>query len=449
MSVVGGMVPWLLLMATMVVAKLSGHDVHVGIDGRDIEVPGPVVVAVPPGVKELEVRPGGRGGAVLVSETVPAASPVPAPAPAAAPAPAPAPAAEGGAAVPVADAPAPAPAPVPAPADAPAPAGGRVVFRPVLPPGSAAVRAFGAAPPGVKVEYKAMGWSRPRFAPPEASKFKVQHLVRAVNPPSIDMRAMDSPIWDQGQEGSCTAHALGGVMAFHWRNNVAPKDVRIIMPARQALYYDERAMEGTIGQDVGASVSDGAAILSMKGVGPESDWPYSSPLSARPPARYYADALPNRVPALASVDMTDLDEIRTALANHRPIAFGFDAYSSLYDVGAGGSYVPRGQFLGGHAVMAVGYDDGKKSLIVSQQLVVGVGREGLFPDAVFVAGFVGVVGRLVHPDESAAASRAGAGPGASGADAGADADADPVPDPVPAPVPVPSPSPSRCPRRPR
>ena len=235
---------------------------------------------------------------------------------------------------------------------------------------------------------RSYGWARPSEKPAASTRYRLKMPQTATAlPASVDLRSKDVPIYDQGQLGSCTAHGWAAAVEFRDKNRiVAPAPVSALdrfliyihvkpkpvppkadyfQPSRLFIYYAERSIDGTIGQDAGAAVADGAKVVSTLGTPPESDWPYSiGRFAQRPPAKAYADAKLHVSPEPSSLDTSDLDEVRTALANGHPVVFGFDVYSSFEDVGSDGVYQPRGGNVGGHCVAAVGYDDKNQYVIV-------------------------------------------------------------------------------------
>lgn len=64
-------------------------------------------------------------------------------------------------------------------------------------------------------------------------------------PPHVDLRPACPPVYDQGQLGSCTANAIGGAIQFERMRQKLPN----WNPSRLFIYYNERAMEGTISSD--------------------------------------------------------------------------------------------------------------------------------------------------------------------------------------------------------
>src|ERR1700758_5646480 len=78
-------------------------------------------------------------------------------------------------------------------------------------------------------------------------------------PANVDLTSACPPVYDQGQLGSCTANAIAGAIEFDQiKQNLSP----IFVPSRLFIYYNERAMEGTVSSDSGAQIRDG-----MKSVG--------------------------------------------------------------------------------------------------------------------------------------------------------------------------------------
>ena len=103
---------------------------------------------------------------------------------------------------------------------------------------------------------------------------------------------------------------------------------------------------------------------------PERYWEYSSGIDASPPAFCYAYAANYQALSYFRIDERAIGipakskdaallETRQTLASFLPVMFGFTAYRSIQ--GCEGGRIPfpeRGEpVLGGHAVLAVGYDD--------------------------------------------------------------------------------------------
>ena len=198
-------------------------------------------------------------------------------------------------------------------------------------------------------------------------------------PPSADLTLSCPPVYDQGQLGSCTANAISAAIEFERLKQKLPD----ITPSRLFIYYNEREMEGTVSSDGGAQIRDGIKSVAQQGVCPEQEWPYDiSKLTQKPPPQAYQDALADRAVSYQRV-LQDLTQLRGCIASGYPFVFGFTVYSSFEtpDVARTGHAplpAPGEQQIGGHAVMAVGYDDSNQWMIVRNSWGPGWGLKGYF-----------------------------------------------------------------------
>jgi len=195
----------------------------------------------------------------------------------------------------------------------------------------------------------------------------------------VDLRVGCPPIWDQGQLGSCTAHAIAAAVEFdRIKQHLTPID-----PSRLFIYYNERAMEGTISSDAGAMIRDGVKSVATQGVCPEAHWPYDvRRFTIRPTPLCYQEAVRDRALAYRRVTQS-LGEIQGCLASGYPIIFGFSVYSSFETrevARTGTTPMPsrKDQLLGGHAVLAIGYDDATQRFLVRNSWGSGWGDHGYF-----------------------------------------------------------------------
>jgi len=202
--------------------------------------------------------------------------------------------------------------------------------------------------------------------------------VPAKLPPKVDLRPLCSKIEDQGQLGSCTANALAGALEFLERKDkVSFEDF-----SRLFIYYDERAVEHTIQSDSGAMIRDGIKTLAKQGVCSEKKWPYIiSKFRVKPTPACYKDAAKHKITSYRRI--TTLDEMRACLAEGFPFVFGFTVYESFESQAVAKTGVvnmPKKdeQAMGGHAVVAVGYDDAKKIFIVRNSWGEDWGMKGYF-----------------------------------------------------------------------
>ncbi|HEY0776853.1 MAG TPA: C1 family peptidase [Gemmatirosa sp.] len=188
-------------------------------------------------------------------------------------------------------------------------------------------------------------------------------------PASADLRAQCPPVYDQGQLGSCTANAIAAAIEFDQmkesRTFTTP-----FAPSRLFIYYNERAIEGTTAQDSGAQIRDGIKSVATLGACPEEkDWPYDvTKFADQPPATAYSDAKPYAITTYQRL-VHDLNTMKGCLASGYPFVFGFTAYETLETdevTKTGQIPMPTTQdhAIGGHAVVAVGYDDATRMFTI-------------------------------------------------------------------------------------
>ena len=197
-------------------------------------------------------------------------------------------------------------------------------------------------------------------------------------PPKVDLSPGCSPVENQGQLGSCTANALVGNLEF-----LEKKAGRTVTDlSRLFIYYNERAMEGTINEDAGAMIRDGVKSLVNLGVCSEKSWPYNiAKFTAKPPAACYKAAADHQVTSYHRI--IGLTQMRQCLAEGYPFVFGFTVYEAFESAqvartGQLNLPKPREAQMGGHAVCAVGYDDASKRILVRNSWGADWGIKGYF-----------------------------------------------------------------------
>ena len=199
-------------------------------------------------------------------------------------------------------------------------------------------------------------------------------------PKSADLRATCPTIYNQGELGSCTANAIAAAIEFDQRKQ---KLAAPFTPSRLFIYYNERALEGTVSTDSGAMIRDGIKSVAQQGVCAEPMWPYvEAKFADCPTAQCYKAGKSHPAVEYRRVAQ-DVGEMKACLAAGYPFVFGFTVYESFEsDLVAHTGIAPMpaaGETsLGGHAVMAAGYDDASQRFLVRNSWGASWGMGGYF-----------------------------------------------------------------------
>ena len=184
-------------------------------------------------------------------------------------------------------------------------------------------------------------------------------------PASVDLRPWCSDIEDQESIGSCTAQAGVGILEYYERRAFN----KHIDASRLFLYKATRNLLHWTG-DTGAFLRTTMGAMALFGVPPEEYWPYvAADYDVEPSAFCYAFGQSYQAIQFFRLDPAGtprevlLERIKSLIAGGLPSMFGFTVYSSIGQAGEDGKipFPCRGEkVLGGHAVAAVGYNDGAK-----------------------------------------------------------------------------------------
>jgi C1A family cysteine protease len=212
-------------------------------------------------------------------------------------------------------------------------------------------------------------------------------LAKAALPALVDLRKKCPPVYDQGNLGSCTANGIAGAIEFDQMKERS----RRFTPSRLFIYYNERVMEHSVLVDAGAQIRDGIKSVAKKGVCPEALWTYddTAPLqegqpcpackfATKPPASCYREAKKHTVKSYSRVPR-NLSVMKRCLAEGYPFVLGFTCYSNLpFKTKTGNIPMPgpSDTVIGGHCVLAVGYDDSAQAFLIRNSWGKGWGKNG-------------------------------------------------------------------------
>ena len=127
---------------------------------------------------------------------------------------------------------------------------------------------------------------------------------------------------------------------------------------------------------------DGIKSLAKQGVCPEAEWPYNiSGFAKKPTAKCYQDAAKHQITSYHRI--INVEEMRTCLAEGFPFVFGFTVYDSFESAqvartGIVNMPAKTEHVVGGHAVVAVGYNDSQKRFWARNSWGVDWGQKGYF-----------------------------------------------------------------------
>ena len=204
---------------------------------------------------------------------------------------------------------------------------------------------------------------------------KINPGVKKAKKKSVDLRPGFSPVENQEDLGSCTAQATVALAEYSERKALG----KHIDASRLFLYKVTRNLMGETG-DTGAFIRTAMGGLVLFGAPPERYWPYdgrpaesNTRFDQEPDAFCYAFASNFkaikyfRLDPAGSMPEDILASVRLFLAAEFPSMFGIPVYDEvMYPNQLGGIAYPEknSKYYGGHAIVAAGYDDNKKALLI-------------------------------------------------------------------------------------
>lgn len=228
-----------------------------------------------------------------------------------------------------------------------------------------------------KRKIKRYGWI-PDLPDSRDRMFAAPAATLGALPPRVDLRGQCPAVYDQGSLGSCTANAIAGALQF---DEMKQAEADAFTPSRLFIYYNERVIEGTVEEDSGAMLRDGIKSVAKQGAPHETLWPYQvAKFRDKPSAAAYRDAARHQALLYQRVPRT-LEQMQGCLADGYPFVFGFSVYESFETAAVARTGVvpmpaPRESLLGGHAVLAVGYDNATSRFVLRNSWGAGWGRSG-------------------------------------------------------------------------
>lgn len=198
-------------------------------------------------------------------------------------------------------------------------------------------------------------------------------------PKNASLRSSAIKVVDQGPIGSCVGNSTSNL---HYFVQIKEGAKNPQYGSRLFVYYNTRKREGTVKVDAGCMIRNAIKSITKEGICPEKLWAYDPEMfDDKPPAVAYAEALNHQ--AITYSRLMGLQQCKECIASGYPFVFGFSVYESFMgsDVArTGKARLPKKgeRLLGGHAVMAVGYDDATKMLLCLNSWGISFGDKGYF-----------------------------------------------------------------------
>lgn len=211
--------------------------------------------------------------------------------------------------------------------------------------------------------------------------FSTRGVIKAkkVLPMSVDLSVLCPSVYDQGHIGSCTAQSVSALYQFLLKK----QDALDPLLSRMFLYYVTREAEGTQTVDRGATLRSTLKAINTYGICTEPTWEYVvDKLFLAPEASAYLEAEKFQTINYKRLEQ-DLEDMRGCLSAGYPFVFGFAVYDKFMSeyvrlTGIGSLPQPGDIMTGGHAVMAVGYNDNTQTFLIRNSWGDSWGMSGYF-----------------------------------------------------------------------
>ncbi len=178
-------------------------------------------------------------------------------------------------------------------------------------------------------------------------------------PSTIDLSTNLDFIYDQKNLGSCTANSVAWLYKYY-RIDYFPSRLYIYFYER---LFDKKEGDNSVKIDDGSTLLQGMNVLKKKGVVSEKQYPYIiKKFHKKPPTILNKIANKNKINSFQKVNQ-DIDSIKYVLSSGKPFVFGIYVYSSFMNSSTFNTgiipypNIGTERILGGHALVAIGYDD--------------------------------------------------------------------------------------------
>lgn len=176
-------------------------------------------------------------------------------------------------------------------------------------------------------------------------------------PKAVDLAPVFPSPGYQGEQNSCvawaTAYAARSYQENRRRNWGASDSATIFSPG---FIYNQINR----GRDDGSTIPDAMELVKTQGVSTLKSMPYGDYRTQPSPAARQ-EALRFRVESYARLDGKNINALKALLADGHPVIIGMKTYENFMTYQGGVYRRTSGAYLGGHAMVIVGYDDSRNA----------------------------------------------------------------------------------------
>jgi C1A family cysteine protease len=200
-------------------------------------------------------------------------------------------------------------------------------------------------------------------------------------PAQVDLTSKCTSVSDQGQVGSCIAHAVTDTLEFleikNYKGASLQKDWFDM--SRLYVYYYGRIESGIpVTADIGCYIRQSIKAIKKYGICKEVYWPYIPSKFSVEPDQISKEQAKN-FQLIRYYRLYNLSQMMKCLSDGFPFVFGISTYPNMFQtpyVRSGNIPMPQGNICGGHAMLAVGYDTKKKVFLIKNSWGTSWGRGG-------------------------------------------------------------------------
>ncbi len=228
-------------------------------------------------------------------------------------------------------------------------------------------------------ELKEIEYASGAIPPPTTMRERIEYEVIPIEsppPPALSYTDELPPVRNQGDRGSCVAHAAVAVREFmeiqHRKRSNASLNLQRIDLSEQFIYWWCKKEDG-LPEVSGTYPSLGMQCLVEAGVATEKSWPYNPTPTPEnegqgpPPQKALAEAKRYRIQRVIHLRPDDIDSMKAALLQGKSVMITIPMFDSWFRSTATRRFgkinlpLPEETDVGAHAMALVGYVDDERT----------------------------------------------------------------------------------------